>query len=137
MANRHYEIANMYVSYFKTAFDNNRATLLFGNAQNSGYPVSEIMQALAYIIADEDELFGKRPKGYYQIIERHIERDPMIAVEVRLPDLLTPMIIAGNGRGTIIGAKNPDVYSRLISRDPLNEYKIIVRPITEDDLRNA
>lgn len=54
-----------------------------------------------------------------------------------MPDLLTPLIIVGNGRGALIGAVNPTVYSRLVSRDATNPYKILVRNITEEDLRNA
>ncbi len=56
---------------------------------------------------------------------------------MRMPDLLTPLIIVGNGRGALIGAVNPTVYSRLVSRDATNPYKILVRNITEEDLRNA
>ena len=96
-----------------------------------------VLSALRQIIANDDELFGKRPKGYVQIIERHIEADEGECVEIRRPDLLTPLVIVGNGRGALIGACNPDVYSNLVTRDPDNEYKLIVRQITEEDLRNA
>ena len=62
---------------------------------------------------------------------------PDISVEIKIPDLLTPLIISGNGRGAMIGASNPKVYEHLISFDPDNKYKIIVRKITEEDLRNG
>ena len=137
MSSRNYQDSNMEVSFFKRTYDNDRTALLFGNTYRNGYPIAEVLQAVAYVIADETELFGKRPKGYYQIIERHLSSNPLITVEVRIPDLLTPLVIAGNGRGSLIGAKNPEVYNRLISRDPVNEYKVIVRPISEEDLRNA
>ena len=135
MASRKYTNSNVLVSFFKTTYDDNNASLLYGNSIGSGYPISVIMQAVAYIVADETELHGKRPKGgYYQIIERHIQDDSEITVEVRVPELLTPMVIVGNGRGALIGAKNPSVYHRLISRDSKNKYKILVRSITEEDL---
>ena len=88
-------------------------------------------------VYNENELFGKRPKNYVSIIETHISINPRETVEVRRPDLLTPLVIMGNGRGCLVGAKNPDVYSRLVTRDPSNEYKLLVRQITEEDLRNA
>ena len=96
-----------------------------------------ISSLLAIYNENADSLFGKRPKGYIQIIERHIEADEGECVEIRRPDLLTPLVIVGNGRGALIGACNPDVYSSLVTRDPDNEYKLIVRQITEEDLRNA
>lgn len=137
MSSRNYRVSNINVSFFKRAYDDDRTALLFGNTGRNGYPIAEVLQAVAYVIADETELFGKRPKGYYQIIERHLDANSSITVEVRIPDKLTPLVIAGNGRASLIGAKNPDVYNRLISRDPVNEYKVIVRPISEEDLRNA
>lgn len=138
MASRKYTTSNVLVSFLKTIYDDNNVALLYGNTIDSGYPISAIMQAVAYIVADETELHGKRPKGgYYQIIEKHIQDNPGIAVEVRVPELLTPMVIVGNGRGTLIGAKNPSVYHRLISRDSKNKYKILVRSITEEDLMDG
>lgn len=70
-------------------------------------------------------------------LEAHTAADPTLCVDMRMPDLLTPLIIVGNGRGALIGAVNPTVYSRLVSRDATNPYKILVRNITEEDLRNA
>ena len=43
----------------------------------------------------------------------------------------------GNGRGALIGARNPNVYKRLVTNSPDNEYKLLVRQITEEDLRDA
>ena len=43
----------------------------------------------------------------------------------------------GNGRGALIGARNPNVYKRLVTISPDNEYKLLVRQITEEDLRDA
>ena len=81
--------------------------------------------------------------SYYPEIQRYIEEQLKSnfrltrCVDMRMPDLLTPLIIVGNGRGALIGAVNPTVYSRLVSRDATNPYKILVRNITEEDLRNA
>lgn len=86
---------------------------------------------------DDDELSGKRPKGYFQIVERHSNNDAGLTVEIRKPDLLTPLVIVGNGRGALIGARNPEVYKRLVTVSPDNEYKLLVRRITEEDLSNA
>lgn len=137
LAQRNYNIANISISSLYSIYQDNKNALIYGVSDNSGYPISEVLQAIAYVIANENELFGKRPKNYVSIIETHISTNPRETVEVRRPDLLTPLVIMGNGRGCLVGAKNPDVYSRLVTRDPSNEYKLLVRQITEEDLRNA
>lgn len=111
--------------------------MLFGNGIDTGYPISEIIQGIAFIIADKKELNGKRPKGgYKELIEKYISSDPNLSVEIRIPDLLTPLIIMSNERGVLIGANNPQVYKSLISTASDNEYKLCIRPITEKDLKN-
>lgn len=137
LSQRDYRESNISVSSFLRLYNEDANKLIYGDSDSNGYPISEIMQAIAYVIARDDELFGKRPKGYMQIIERHVNDDPNCSVVVRRPDLLTPLVIVGNGRGTLIGAANPRVYERLVSRDPANQYKLLVRQITEEDLRNA
>lgn len=137
LSGRNYNIVNINVGSLLKTYNENRNSLLYGTSTNSGYPIAEILQAVAYVIADDNELSGKRPKGYIQIIERHANDNQSLSVEVRKPDLLTPLVIVGNGRGALIGAKNPDVYRRLVVNSPENEYKLLVRPITEEDLQNA
>lgn len=137
LAQREYTTDNIQIQTLYESYKNSPNTLLYGAHGRSGYPISEVLQAVAYVIANDNELFGKRPKGYASIIERHISNDPEETVEFRIPDLLTPLVILGNGRGALVGAVNPDVYARLITHDPVNEYKLLVRPITEEDLRNA
>lgn len=137
LANRNYRIEYILVSSLLTEYKNDSDSLILGTKIDNGYPISEIMQAIAYVIAEDNELFGKRPKGYIKIIERHIHSNPKLNVEVRIPDLLTPLVIVGNGKGTLIGAHNPKVYEKLITIDSDNQYKLLVRPITEEDLRNG
>ena len=118
-------------------FNSDPTMLLYGKEDGTGYPISEIMQATAFIIADASELNGKRTRGpYIGIIERHLNTMPNLSITMRKPDLLTPLILLGNGRGALISAVNPAVYEHLISIDPNNKYKLLVRAITESDLRN-
>lgn len=138
LSQRNYDILNTSVSSLLALYNENRSGLIYGQTINNGYPISEILKAVAYVVADENELFGKRPKGgYIELIERHIANDTDLAVEIRRPDILTPLVIVGNGRGALIGPVNPDVYSQLVTRDPNNEYKLLVRRITEEDLTNV
>lgn len=134
---RIYTTRHISVASLLTTYNHDVNSRIYGTTARNGYPISMVLQAVAYVIANDDELFGKRPKGYVQILERHIEADERECVEIRIPDLLTPLIIMGNGRGALVGAQNPDVYNRLITRDPTNRYKLLVRAIKEEDLRDA
>lgn len=137
MAQREYTSEFVSVAALLELYRGDKAALLYGWSENSGYPIAEVLKAIAYVIASQDELYGKRPKGYIRVIERHISNNPALCIEVKRPDLLTPLVIVGNERGALIGASNPDVYSQLITRSPDNEYKLLIRQITEEDLRNA
>lgn len=137
MSNRCYTTYHINVSSLLAQYNDNKDSLLYGRTNNNGYPINTILQAVAFIIADESELFGNRPKGYLQIIERHCSNNPSLCVEVRRPDLLTPLVIVGNGRGTLIGPVNPTVYERLVERDSNNRFKFAIRPITEEDLQDG
>jgi len=136
LANREYATLHVSVGVLHSQYVENKRQLIYGTNAGNGYPISEVMQAIAFVIADNNELKGKRPIGSFeQLIERHIEEDPELSVEIRTPDLLTPLVVAANGRGALIGARNPLVYEGLVSRDPDNPYKLCVRSIAEDDLR--
>ncbi|MEA4986570.1 MAG: hypothetical protein VB095_00705 [Anaerovorax sp.] len=136
--NRTYTDTQYSVADLINKFEENNRQLLFGNKQDIGYPISEIMQAVAYIIADENELNGKRPKGnFLTLIRQHLNTTPNLFVEFRIPELLTPIVICGNNRGALVGAINPDVYQKLVQFDKDNKYKFSLRPITEEDLQNG
>ena len=137
LAQRVYEISNINVLSLLSHFENKGIFRLYGTTDMNGYPITEVLKSIAYIIAEDDELYGKRPKGYVEVIKKHTSRNSTLCVEFRKPDLLTPLIITGNERGALIGADNPSVYAKLISFDPVNKYKISVRQITEEDLFDA
>jgi len=133
-SNRQYQTLNVSVSGLLSEYKSSKSAYLYGTT--NGYPLAEVLQAVAYVIADDSELFGNRPRGGYEVlVERHIALNPSLVIEIRKPDLLTPLVIVGNGRGAMVGADNPTVYSRLINVSPDNEYKLCVRPITEEDLQ--
>ena len=138
MSERCYSDINVSVSSLLEKFSSNAARLLYSTTLENGYPIKKILQAVAYIIADNNERFGKRlRKGYMKIIENHTKSNSTLSVIIRKPDLMTPLVILGNGRGALVGAENPKVYEKLVARSIDNNYKLLVRPITEEDLQNA
>jgi hypothetical protein len=137
LARRNYTDIDMRISLLLGSFHSNNDARLYATDYENGYPIKEVLQAIAYVIADEDELFGKRPKGYMSVIEHHIQKTPLISVRFRKPDLLTPLVIVGKERAVLVGPVNPRVYEKLITHSPDNKFKLIVRPITEEDLLDA
>ena len=138
MAERVYSTYDFSLASLLDTYSGNSAALLFGKGEKTGYPITEILKAAAYILANDDELNGKRPKGkYLDLLRNKLESDSGITIQMRVPDLLTPLILSNGVRAALIGAKNPDVYEKLIVKDKDNPYKISVRKITEEDLRNG
>ncbi len=134
---RNYETFNLHVSELLSIYENNKSTLMYGNNNSCGYPILEILQGVAYVIANNDELNGTRIKGnYIDLINKHILSNGTLTVEIKRPDLLTPLIIKGIDRSALVGPVNPRVYSRLVSFSSENAYKMVVRPITLEDLQN-
>ena len=134
--NRKYDNKKLKVKDLYSAYKNNQHTLLFGNGSVTGYPLSEIMQGVAYLIAAQTgDLHGNRPIGKFtEIIENALSDFSEISFVVKIPDLLTPLIISDKTHAVLIGARNPAVYKKLIRFDAANPYKVIVRNITEADL---
>lgn len=118
-------------------YSDNPSSLLLGDGKCSGYPISTILDALAYLVAAETgQTNGKRPKGNrIKLLSHYIASNPGVRVTFRIPDLLTPLIIAHSDYAALVGPQNPVVYKKLISFDPDNKYKLLLRQITEADLR--
>lgn len=137
LAKRNYSDIRVSIASLLQLYSDNSNALLYGTNAENGYPIREILKATAYIIANDTELFGKRPRNYLGILERHCANDRNLSIMIRKPDLLTPLVIVGNDRGALLAAENPRVYEKLITHFPDNKYKLQVRPITEEDLLNA
>ena len=135
--NRKYNTQNLKVKNLYEMYKNDSHTLIFGNTNTTGYPLNEVMQGIAFLISIQTgNLHGNRPKGKFaEIIEMALSVSPEINFTFKIPDLLTPLIISTKTYAVLIGARNPSVYKKLISFDAKNPYKIIVRAITETDLK--
>ena len=69
-----------------------------------------------------------------KIITDYIAQYPSATIKIYKPDLLTPIILELDSHAALVGPDNPKVYSKLISFDSDNKYKMYVRNITENDL---
>ena len=142
--NRTYTVYTLKVEDVAKAFRDGVQTFIFknGNIGNRsdrklGYPVNVILDALAFIVASKTgNLNGKRPRGAREeILANAVSEDPNFSVEVKVPDLLTPIVLTDGKVSAMVGPLNADVYKRLISYSDSCRYKMKVRKITEDDLR--
>lgn len=136
LRNRNYNASKVLVKSLADIYKDNRNALIYGKSEQAGYPIAIVLQAIAYVLVDAKHLSGKRVLGGYETaIEDILSHTPKVAVEIRIPDLLTPLVITNGSRAALVGASNPDVYKKLISYAPDNKYKICVRKITEEDLK--
>lgn len=135
LRDRTYNRDRLYLSEIWDVSHKNHGGLLYGNNKNVGYPVTIIMQAMAYLLADETELRGKKHRGkYINLLKRKLEdKDSFVYIE--RPEILTPIVLTKNGRAALVASRNPSVYAKLIERDEDNRYKISVRKITEKDFQ--
>lgn len=110
--------------------------LLWGKDKLSGYPLNKIILAITYLLAAKTgKLNGLRPKGNKDdIIKDYLITQPNASITVKLPELLTPLILSLDGYAALVGPLNPKVYKKLIHVDANNKYKLKVSPITEEDL---
>ena len=133
LRNRTYESAEVRISDLYNKPD---SELIYGDGEKAGYPLNKIILAITYLIsAQTGELNGMRPRGSKDsIIGDYLKKFPEARVTISLPELLTPAIIWKGYHAALVGPNNPKVYKKLIQVSPENQYKIEVRPITEEDL---
>lgn len=125
------DIAHIYKLYKE-----NHSCLLYGNGSTTGYPLNIVIQGLTFIIAANMGLLnGNRPRGNQEeIIENYLKSGKKLNVVVRIPDKLTALLLECGEYAVMIGAENPSIYGKLVSRNADNKYKLGVRAITEEDL---
>mgnify|MGYP000085207498 CR=1 FL=1 len=132
--NRNYKKIQLNVSEIYSKYKKSAPSLIFGES-DSGYPLNVIMQAITFLIAaNKDMLHGKRPIGHQDtIIQDELKNNPNLTISALLPEILTPLIITSGDYSVMVGAQNPKLYKKLISFDQNNPYKMVIRPITEED----
>ena len=144
LGQRKYEQVDLLVREIVQAVEDGYQTFLlhegnivFSKKRSKGYPLSVMLDAFAYIIASKTgNLNGKRPRGNREeIILNAIASNPDFRVQCQVPELLTPLILTNGEVSAMVGPLNEAVYKNLITYEAGNNYKMIVRKITEDDLR--
>ena len=141
---RQYTDYTVYISDIIKAVEDGAQVVLFSDGilkyredRKKGYPINVLLDGLAFIVASKTgNLNGKRPRGNRnEILMNAITEKPSFSVQVKVPDLLTPIIVTDNKVSALISPYNEAVYKKLITYDNDNPYKMMVRNICEDDLR--
>ena len=124
----------MNVSEIYSKYKKDNSGIIWGK-NDCGYPLNKIIQAITFLIAaSRNKLHGKRPIGHQDyIIPNELNNNPKITLTALLPEILTPLIITLGDYSAMVGPLNPKLYKKLIIYDKNNPYKMLIRPITEED----
>ena len=135
-SNRTFAVEKANVSYIYHLYQKSKHKLVYGTDETNGYPVNILVQALAYAIAGKNgKLHGKRISGNQdEHITSYLKSNNKFDIILRIPEIPTVLIVECGEWSAMVGAENPNLYSKLISRDSNNKFKLIVRDITEEDL---
>ncbi|MDR2198138.1 MAG: hypothetical protein LBR53_01545 [Deltaproteobacteria bacterium] len=135
---RQYHSNTIKIKKLYDLYQKNHNYLIYGSKPKTGYPIVNVLKCVDYLISDKFELSNKRSKGkFIDNVKKKIDLFPDISVKIKVPNLLTPLVIYHKQLGSLVGAYNPQVYQRLVTVSPENKYKLLVRAITEKDLNNA
>lgn len=108
--------------------------LLFGQSNVVGYPINNLIGAIAYLLAEPSELFGKRIRGSQNaLIEKKIKENPDLTIELLEPDLTSVLVIKKGSRACLVGAKHPQLAKKLFVFDGPDRIRFKLRRPTRDD----
>jgi len=134
MKNRTYRELSFAIHELISMYQDDANALIWGEDVGTGYPINEVLQAIAYVSAGiQGNLFGTRVRGnFIDVINQAVDAGTIEQIKIHIPDKLTPMIVEADNYSAMVGPKNPDVYIGLISKEGGLKYK--VRVIREEDL---
>jgi hypothetical protein len=136
LKNREYTNVGYDINDLIRVHADNVNALIWGHEVTNGYPVKNILEAIAYILAGQrGNLFGSRVRGnFLDEINLGIREGRINDIKIKLPEILAPAIISDGLYSALIGPQNPKVYKKLVKKDVNNPLKIKVREIKEEDL---
>ena len=139
LRNCEYSFTEVDLSDFVSALLSNKDGLLFGNGRNSGYPAGKILDGINYLIqANSNTLKGKRTSGVREVVIReYLSNHSCASLRLGVPDKLSALVLSTSSGSfsAMVGSRNPEVYQKLVTRDPKNKYKLCVRQISDDDFK--
>lgn len=136
MISRNYTSQTMRIQELVNLHEQGSDQRIFSRGK-AGYPLNVMLDAVAFVIASDCELKGNRIRGTRTgLIQEHLRIEPNLDVEIKIPDIFTPLIVQNGNRAALVGPYNPAVNRKLITQSLNSPCKLSVRPVTEEDLRN-
>jgi hypothetical protein len=134
MRNRTYVTQDFDYHSLKRHYQEDVDRLIWGSRPGNGYPVNMILQGLAYVSAAAcGRVHGNRVTGnYIAWLDSAEAQEALRDVEIRKPDLLTPLIVRNADFASLVGPRDPQLCRRLVRVE--DSLKLVVADITEDDL---
>ena len=121
-----YKFSNIKIKDLLEAYSKDTSLLVFGRTTFDGFPISYILQGVAYIIAATagDGIKGKRVLGnYIDLIEKHLHLAKQI--KIGLPDRGTCIYIKNNEFAALVGYVNDQFNKKLITK--IDDKKVYIR----------
>jgi len=136
-ANRQYSEYELAIATLHDQSINRPRALPFSINKEAGYPINQVLNGITYLVAAEmNALRGHRVDGEAEAIRsKWLKQHPESTVRVRVPEILTPMVLSLSNHSVMVGPVNPLVYKKLIQTNPNNRYKLCMKPISEEDLK--
>lgn len=109
-------------------YNKNSNAFIFGNSQNDGFPVNEILSSISYIIAANrnKNIKGKRVLGnFIKNITDNYSSITKYKIKFYVPERGTCLLIKSSRYSSLVGYVNDDFNKKLISRE--GKYKFRVR----------
>lgn len=111
-----YKVIDTDLDFILKKYDEDSSSLLFGTQDRDGFPVTYLLQGIAYIIAasSNNGIKGKRVLGSYIDLVRNSKRTKNIRIEI--PSRGTCLKVMSDKYGALIGYVNNQFNKTLISR---------------------
>jgi len=112
------------IDFLIKAYEENAASMLFGKSKDDGFPITYILQGVAYILAAStgDNIKGKRVLGKYMDLVKKYRKE---RVKIKIPTRGTCLQVFNDKHSALIGYVNNQFNKTLIEKRV--ESKIFIR----------
>ncbi len=111
-----YREINADIDLLLNLHEENTSSLLFGTGKDDGFPITYILQGIAYIIAAStgNKIKGKRVLGsYINLIKDHLKEKN---IKIKVPNKGTCLVISNGSYVSLVGYINNQFNKRLITK---------------------
>jgi hypothetical protein len=113
--------------------------LMYSAYSEGGYPIGEIAEAIGYVICmthvPQQVSVTRLKPGWRTALAGVIDDNDKLRVTIKLPDLLTPLVVEYGEYAVMIGPRNPVLYKNLLEWQ--GDMKFRMKNVTADIMRRT